>query len=180
MVMNDDHASGSMPRRLNLVRHLTREELEERYRKEKDARLKERLQAVFLLYEGKKTEDVASIVKRARSTIENWISGWNEHGFDGLVPKFDGGPKPKVEESEWDKIVKEIENRGMTIRDVVVYVKDSRGVNYAYKTVWKILRKERKVRYGKAYKMNAKRPADAEGILKKDRQGSLGDQGQIR
>ena len=159
----------TMPRRLNLVRHLTKEELEARYRREKDSRLKERLQAILLLYEGKKTEDVADIVRRVRSTIENWIAAWNKskHGLDGLIPNFTGGPKPKMDESEWDKIVSEIENKGMTIRDVAVYVKDTRGVNYAYKTVWKVLRKEKKVRYGKAYKMNAKRPPDAEEILKK-------------
>ena len=158
-----------MPRRLNLVRHLTKEELEAKYRREKDSRLKERLQAILLLYEGKKTEDVADIVRRARSTIENWIAAWNnsKHGSDGLIPNFTGGPKPKMDESEWDKIVSEIENKGMTIRDVAVYVKDTRGVNYAYKTVWKVLRKEKKVRYGKAYRMNTKRPPDAEEILKK-------------
>lgn len=156
-----------MPRKLNLVRHLTGEELEDRYRREKDARVKERLQAILLLYGGKKTEDVAKIVRRARSTIENWIGAWNKHGFDGLIPNFTGGPKPKVDDSEWDKIVKEIEGKGMTIRDVEFYVKDTRGVHYAYKTVWKILRKEKKVRYGKAYKMNAKRPPNAEEILKK-------------
>lgn len=75
--------------------------------------------------------------------------------------------------SEWDQIVKEIEGKAMTLKDVVVYIKDTRGVSYAYKTVWKMLRKERKVRYGKAYKMNSKRPDDAEGILKKSKPGPV-------
>ena len=66
-------------------------------------------------------------------------------------------------------MVKEIENKGMTIRDVVVYVKNTRRVEYAYKTVWRILRKEKKAGYGKPYKLNAKRPENAEEILKKDR-----------
>jgi putative transposase len=167
--MNDISARDPMPRKLNLVKHLTRGELEDRYRREKkDVRLKERLQAILLLYDGKRTEDVAGIVRRARSTIENWIGAWNERGVDGLIPNFTGGPKPRMADSEWDKIVREIEGKGMTLRDVEVYVKDTRGVHYAYKTVWKALRKERKVRYGKAYKMNAKRPQDAEGILKKN------------
>jgi putative transposase len=164
---NGFRTSHPMPRKLNLTRHLTRDELEERYRKEKESRLRERLQAILLLYEGKKTGDVASSVKRARSTVENWISAWNERGVDGLIPRFTGGPKPRMEQSEWDRVVKEIENKGMTLRDVEVYVKDTRGVRYAYATVWKALRKQRKVRYGKAYKMNAKRPPDAERILKK-------------
>jgi transposase len=156
-----------MPRKLNLAKHLTKEELEGRYRREKDSRLKERIQAILLLYEGKRTTDVAGIVRRSRGTIENWIGAWNERGVDGLVPHFTGGPKPRMERNEWDRIVSEIEGKGMTLKDVEVYVKDTRGVHYAYKTVWKALRKERKVRYGKAYKMNAKRPDDAERILKK-------------
>jgi transposase len=166
-MMNGNEPIYAMPRRLNLVRHLPREELEGSYRREKDSRLKERLQAILLLHDGKKTEDVADIVRRARSTIENWIAAWNEDGFDGLVPNFTGGPKPRIGDGEWDKIVREIDNKGMTIRDVAVYVKDTRGVNYAYKTVWKVLRKEKRVRYGKAYRMNTKRPPDAEEILKK-------------
>lgn len=165
--MHDNGTDESMPRKLNLVRHLTREGLEGRYRREKTLRMKERLQAILLLYEGKKTTDVASIVRRSRGTIENWISAWNERGVDGLVPNFTGGPKRRMVSNEWDKIVKEIEGKGMTLKDVEVYVKDTRGVHYAYKTVWKALRKERKVRYGKAYKTNAKRPPDAEEVLKK-------------
>jgi transposase len=168
VVMYEGLADGCMPRRLNLARHLTKEELEGRYRREKDSRLRERLQAIMLLYEGKKTTtDVAGIVRRSRGTIENWIRAWNERGVDGLVPNFTGGPKRRMESSEWDKIVDEIEDKGMTLKDVEVYVKDTRGVHYTYATVWKALRKERKVKYGKAYKMNVKRPPDAEEILKK-------------
>jgi transposase len=164
----EDRTDVSMPRKLNLVKHLTKEDLVGRFRREKDSRVKERLQTILLLYEGKKTTDVASIVRRSRSTIENWISAWNGHGVDGLIPNFTGGPKPRMAGSEWDKIVSEIEGKGMTLGDVKVYVKDTRGVHYEYATVWKALRKgERKVRYGKAYKMNAKRPKDAERILKK-------------
>lgn len=157
-----------MSRRVMLVRHMSREELEARCRKEKDARVKERTLAILQIYDGNTEEDAAKSVRRCEKSVRNWLKRWNEKGYGGLTPEFDGGPKPRIDESEWDKIVKEIENKGMTIRDVTVYVKDTRGVNYAYKTVWEILRKERKVRYGKGYKMNAKRPADAEGILKKD------------
>lgn len=157
-----------MSRTPTLVRHIPRDELEARCRREKDARVKERALAVLQLYDGRREADVARSVGRSEKSVRNWLRRWNEDGYDdGLVPDFTGGPKPRMESSEWDKIVKEIENKGMTIKDVAVYVKDTRGVHYAYKTVWKALRKQRKVRYGKAYKMNARRPADAEGILKK-------------
>jgi len=56
----------------------------------------------------------------------------------------------------------------MTISDVVDYVKTTRGVEYSYKRVWTILRKKKKVRYGKPYIQNQKRPDSAELDLKKD------------
>ena len=111
---------------------------------------------------------MSRIVKRSERAIGRWVRGWNKHGYDGLMPHFTGGPKPKMPAIEWDKIVKEIENKGMTLKDVVVYVNDMRGIHYGYNGVRRFSRREKKVGYGKAYKMNVKRPANAEGILKKD------------
>jgi putative transposase len=156
-----------MSRRITLVRHITREELEFRCRGEKDARVKERALAILQLYDGKVETDVARSMARCEKSVRNWLRRWNANGYDGLAPEFDGGPKPRMDSGEWDKIVNEIEDKGMTIKDVAVYIKDTRGVHYAYKTVWEVLRKEKKVRYGKAYKMNSKRPPNAEEILKK-------------
>ena len=141
--------------------------LKEPYKAEKDSRVKERLLAILLLYEGKKVQDTADVVRRARSTLELWIRNWNTRGVEGLKPRFSGGPKPKVSKTQWDQIVAEIDNKAMTIKDVAVYVKNTRGVGYTYKAVWKILRKKRHLRYGKPYKVNKKRPNDAEAILKK-------------
>lgn len=156
-----------MGRNVTLIRHLSKGELERIYKEERNARVKERLLAILLIYEGKRVSEVPGIVKRSRTSIEGWLKRWNERGYEGLIPEFTGGPKPKLHDSEWDKIIKEIENKGMTIKDVRVYVKDSRGVNYSYKTVWQILRKKKKVRYGKPYIKNSKRPDDAEEIFKK-------------
>ncbi len=156
-----------MSRTVTLIRHLTRNELERRYKRERNPRVKERLLAILLLYDGKKVCDIPGIVKRSRASIENWIGRWNNQGYNGLIPEFTGGPKPKVTENEWDKVIREIANKGMTIKDVTVYVKGSRGVNYSYKTVWEVLRKKKKVRYGKPYIKNRKRPDDAEQIFKK-------------
>ncbi|CAD7772135.1 hypothetical protein AIOGIFDO_01181 [Candidatus Methanoperedenaceae archaeon GB37] len=44
---------------------------------------------------------------------------------------------------------KEIEGKAMTLKEVTVYVKRRRGAEYAYKTVWTILRRKKKVKYGK-------------------------------
>jgi len=153
--------------RVHLTRQVNLDELRGRYRSEKNTRVKERLLAILHLYEGKTVNEVSTIVERSVRSIERWLKEWNEKGYDGLIPRFTGGPKPKLADSEWDKIVKEIEGKGMTLKDVAVYVKDTRGVHYEYKGVWEVLRRKRRVPYGKVYKMNRKRPEDvAEEILK--------------
>jgi putative transposase len=158
-----------MPVRLEVVKHLPEDELEERYRREKNSRVKEKLQAVLLLYDGEMTvREVSEVVRRSTRAIEKWVRRWNTQGYDGLVPRFTGGPKPRVTSEEWDRIIGEVEEKGMTIRDVTEYVRRTRRVSYSYKTVWEILRKEKKVRYGKPYIRNSLRPENAEEILKKE------------
>jgi transposase len=156
-----------MSRILTLVKHLSESDLETTYKTEKNPRTKEKLLAILLLYNGTKVHNAATTVRRGRSTLELWIKNWNLHSVEGLKPHFSGGPKPKLPKTEWDKIVEEIENKAMTIKDVAIYVKDTRGVNYTYKAAWKILRKQRHLRYGKPYKIKGKRPQDADAILKK-------------
>jgi len=129
--------------------------------------VKERLLAILLLYDGKNIYEVAEILRKCERTIKEWLSRWNREGYEGLFPGKGRGRKPKLSEEEWDKILREIEGKG-TIKEVTVYVKTTRGVEYAYKTVWKILRKKKKVRYGKPYIQNSKRPDNAEEILKKE------------
>ena len=43
----------------------------------------------------------------------------------------------------------------MTLKDLKVYAKNTRGVEYSYKTIWRIMR--RGVKYGKPYIMNGRR-----------------------
>ena len=156
-----------MPRRAVVIRHLAKEELEKRYGEEKNPRSRERLLAMLHLYDGKSITDTASMIRRDHRSVERWLKGWNEQGYEGLIPHFDGGPNPRMQQSEWEKVVKEIEGKGLTIRDVKVYVKNTRGIEYSYYGVWKMLRRKIKVRYGKPYSRNRKRPENAEEILKK-------------
>ena len=85
-------------------------------------------------------------MKRSERTIEHWLSRWNKRGYEGLIPQNTGGKVPKISSEEWDEIIKELEGKGMTIKDVVKYVKDTRGVELSYKRVWKVLRVDKKVK----------------------------------
>lgn len=131
-----------MPRRAKVIKHLSKYELIERYKIEKDARIKRRLLSVLLLYEGVTIKEVAELIKRCEKTVGNWLKGWNNEGCKGLKPNFTGGQKPKISNNECNKILEEIEDKGMAIKDVV--------------------------KYGKPYIMIKKRPENTEEILKKD------------
>jgi transposase len=157
-----------MGRKPIVVKHISKVELDKLYKKETNIRIKERLLAIIQLYEGKNVYEVADILKRSDRTIKHWLSRWNKQGYEGLIPQNRNGKAPKMPFDEWDKVIKEIEDKGMTIKDVLKYVKDTRGVDFSYKYGWKILRAIKKVKYGKPYIMNEKRPTDAEDFLKKD------------
>ncbi len=75
------------------------------YKKEKNPRVKERLQAIILLSEGRSTKEVAGILKRSIRSVERWIKSWNEGGYEKLIPKFTGGSKPMLSKAEWEKIL---------------------------------------------------------------------------
>jgi transposase len=158
-----------MGRKPAIERHISKEDLYQLYKKGNNSRIKERLLAIIQLYEGKNVYEIANILKRSERTIEHWLSRWNKKGYEGLIPQNTGGKVPKISSEEWDEIIKELEGKGMTIKDVVKYVKDTRGVELSYKRVWKVLRVDKKVKYGKPYIRNNKRPKDAENFLKKDR-----------
>ncbi len=158
-----------MGRKPKVIKHISKEELEDLYRKEKDPRIKERLLAIIHLYEKKNIYEVQDILKKSDRTIKDWLSRWNNKGYEGLIPAKGGGIEPRISSLEWDNIIKEIEGKGMTVRDVMVYVKTTRSVDYSYNTTWKILRVDKGVKYGKPYIKNEKRPEYAEKILKKNR-----------
>ena len=90
--------------------HLPKNEIEHKYKKESNPRVKQRLLEILNVVEGKTVEQTSNIVRASISSVKRCISSWNKNGYSGLVPHFDGGPKPRIPESEWDNIVKEVGN----------------------------------------------------------------------
>jgi transposase len=157
-----------MGRKPAVVKHIRKMDLDRLYKAENNLRIKERLLAIIHLYEGRNVYEVADILKRSERTIKHWLSRWNKNSYEGLIPQNRNGKVPKMSSNDWDEVIKEIGDKGMTIKDVVKYVKDTRDIDYSYKGAWKILRVQKKVKYGKPYIKNNKRPADAESFLKKE------------
>jgi len=159
-----------MTRKTEVIRHVTDDELEHLYRKEKNTRIKERLHAILLLYRGYEALEVAEILRRGYASIRRWKDAWNAKSYEGLKPHYKGGHNPKSSSSTWDRIIEKMKGKGKTLKDVQVYVNEEYGANYAYNSVWYWVRKKKKVPYGKPYPRDTRRPEDAEEILKKHRQ----------
>ena len=157
-----------MARKPKVVKHIDYDTLKDLYLKEKDARVKERLLAMLELYDGKSLSDTGKIVKRSKPTIERWLQQWNKNGYKGLVSKFTGGPKPKLTNQKWDDVIKEISGKGMTIISVIAYIQAIYEITYSYSGAWRVIRKIKKIPYGKPFIQNEKRPENAEELLKKN------------
>ncbi|MHC1571671.1 MAG: helix-turn-helix domain-containing protein [Methanosarcinales archaeon] len=47
--------------------------MEEKYRKERDPTLKEKLLAILLLYDGKNIYEVSEIIRKSERTVKEWL-----------------------------------------------------------------------------------------------------------
>lgn len=61
-------------------------ELVELYKREKNVKLKERYQALYLMIELENCTKVAELVKRSRTTIQTWVKTFNEGGLEAIMP----------------------------------------------------------------------------------------------
>lgn len=73
-----------MPRRITIKTHLSLEELKARYHQAKDATERTHYQIIWLLAQGKRTEEVAAVVGYSRGWIYELVWGYNRIGPETL------------------------------------------------------------------------------------------------
>jgi transposase len=84
-----------MPKRIELSPHTTTEELERRYRKAKDPVERSHHQIVWLLSEGKKTEEVCEVTGYSVGWVRKIARRYNERGVDALGDRRHSNPGAK-------------------------------------------------------------------------------------
>jgi putative transposase len=124
-----------------IVRHVTLEDLNKRIKKEeKSVRVLERLYFIRFIYKGDTIKEACEKVNISEPTGYSWLDYWNERGYDGLVPNFSGGPKPKLGDDERDYLKRMIfEKDAWTLREVRELIKQEFNVEYSEMQVWRIL-----------------------------------------
>ena len=73
-----------MPKRITIAPHLSLDQLEQRYRLAKDPVERSHYQIIWLLAQGKKTEQVAEVTGYSRSWIYELVWGYNRIGPETL------------------------------------------------------------------------------------------------
>ena len=76
-----------MPKRINLEAHFSVEELFNFYRQASDPIERTRYQIIWLLAQGRFTEEVAKVTGYCRNSIYGLVRRYNAHGVDGLKDK---------------------------------------------------------------------------------------------
>lgn len=77
-----------MPKRIAIATHLDISELEKLYHQSKDGVESRQYQIIWLLAQGKKTEEVEEITGYSRTWIYALVKRYNELGISGIGDRF--------------------------------------------------------------------------------------------
>jgi len=151
-----------------LIKHLTLDDLNKTIKKEeKSVRVLERLYFIKFLYKGDSIKEACEKVNITEPTGYSWLDSWNNKGYNGLVPNFSGGPKPRLGDNERGQLKQMLsEKEAWSLKEVRLLIKDRFGVEYSEMQVWRILTSWN-MHHAKPYVLDKRRPIDAETILKK-------------
>ena len=99
-----------MPKRLTLNPHLSVEELEHRYRTARSVKERSHYQVLWLLAQGKPSEEVAAVTGYSRSWIYELVRSYNQLGSDALgdLRRHNPGAPPKLDDVQQAKLVQAI------------------------------------------------------------------------
>ena len=81
-----------MPKRIQITPHLPVDELEQRYRQSQDGIQRSHYQIIWLLAQGRRSEEVAELTGYSRSWIYELVWGYNRLGPDSLGDKRSDNP----------------------------------------------------------------------------------------
>ncbi|MGA7955036.1 MAG: helix-turn-helix domain-containing protein [Gloeobacterales cyanobacterium] len=150
---------------LRLVILETEKELKDLLNHEKSARIKEKLQALYLYKTGKLTSrrDLAQAVGRDEATLSRWFYTYRSEGLEKLLEDKGGrGRKPDISKEALERLEHRLADpEGFNSYDEVrVWLKENCNIDTAYHVVYKT------VRYRLKSKLKVPRPQSSKVDLK--------------
>lgn len=108
--------------------------------KEKELRVLNRLYFIRFLYQGYAIEEASEKLGITIPTAYEWLKRWNKSGYVGLVPNFNGGPKPKLSEEEIEILKNLLKHKDdWKLKEVRKLIKEQFGVEHSEMHVWRIM-----------------------------------------
>jgi putative transposase len=140
----------------------------------KDSKLQNRIciRAIFIkmLYQGSTITEASEAVGVARQTGSRWLERYNNEGYNGLIPKFDGGRPGKLndeQKKELRSILADKKNN-YTVSESRRLIKKLYDVEFSYNRTWTLVRKDFGLSYSKPLSIAHKKPKNRRELLKKN------------
>ena len=136
-----------MPKRISVATHLSIGELEQCYRQALYGLESRQYQIIWLLAQGKKTEEVEEITGYSRTWMYALVKRYNELGVEGLgdLRRFNQGAQPLVDDIHqaqlWQVLQGSAPDGGLwNGRKVANWLSNLTGQNISRQRGWEILR----------------------------------------
>jgi transposase len=161
------------PESIKIVEHMPIEELEKLAKTRRESLSPAQIAAVSrnigfirMRYRGFSVEEASGSVGITKPTGFKLQYRWNTSGFDGLIPGYSGGRRPRLSESDLTILSEALESEPMSTKSVRLFIRQRFGIDYSDKQVHVILT-NLKMHHAKPYPKDHRRPADAEAVFKK-------------
>lgn len=122
-----------------------KQELEERYRKAKSARLRTRAQIVLLSAEKQmKAPEISELVRESQTTVQRWLKRYMAEGVEGLEDAPRPGKPPTVTQAYREQLLASVRRRprslGLefslwTLQRLADYMAEQTGIRVSTETV---------------------------------------------
>jgi transposase len=120
-------------------------ELTNLYKKEKNTRMQKRLLAIKMMLEEEKLSsyDIARRLSTSPTSVRDWVSKYNEGGYEALKESGSRGGKPKISDEELLNIIEEIglENPRWTLERIALLTRQKHKQGLKKSAVWYRLKK---------------------------------------
>jgi len=130
------------------LKEISVSDLEKRYKKEKTAKIKQRLHILLLLREGWTQREVAKMLHISNGIVPFWKARFESGDFDALQDLKGRGIKSKISDEELSMLRSAIEEpiplgngycRGWKSKDMRILLKENFGLNYSRQHICRIL-----------------------------------------
>lgn len=150
---------------VDLIKHVSVDELKKLIKKEKNKYLFERLLFINQLYLDDTVEEASQRMCISVQTGYDWLDLWNKHGYEGLNPNFAGGTPPKLTDEQKDQLKSQLKTKANWLtHEVIALIKKGFGVVYSSRHLVRILRGFG-MNYAKPYALDYRKPSNADALL---------------